>query len=67
MSDRNGSVDSFDEFFGAPKTDNDENDKKPKQHDIPTSSGISALIKAQPVVHHRQTPSETKCKISLKL
>jgi hypothetical protein len=62
MSEREKSVESFDEFFGS-KTDNND-DKEQKQNDLPTSSTVAALIKVQPVVHRRQTPSETKCKRS---
>jgi hypothetical protein len=52
------SVDSFDEFFSVAKSQNDVD----KQNDIPTSSGVAALIRAQPIIHTRQTPSETKRK-----
>jgi hypothetical protein len=57
MPERNGSADSFDQFFGASKTDNHDDEKKPK------TSAVAALIKSQPVVHRRQTPLETKCKV----
>ncbi len=63
MPEHNGSGDSFDEFFGASKTDNDGDEKKLKQNDIPKKSAAAALIKSQPIVHHRQKSSETKCKI----
>lgn len=66
MPERSGSADSFDEFFGASKTDNNSDENiKPKQNDISPTSAIAALIKSQPVLHHRQTPSEKNCKIFL--
>jgi hypothetical protein len=52
------SIDSFDEFFSVAKSQNDVD----KQNDIPTSSGVAALIRNQPLIHTRQTPSETKRK-----
>ncbi len=62
MTEQRGSADSFDKFFGASKTDNND-DEKLKQNDISPSSAVAALIKAQPVIHHHQTPSETKRKL----
>ena len=50
MSARRDSVNSIDDFFGESKD-------SPK--DLPTqSSAIAALIRSQPVLHHRQTPSD---------
>jgi hypothetical protein len=61
MPEHSGSDGSFDEFFAASKTDNNNNDKKPIQNG-PTTSTVAALIKSRPVLHHRQTLLETKCK-----
>jgi hypothetical protein len=62
MPERNGSAESIDEFFGASNIDNDNDDKKTKQNDISPTSAVAALIKSQPVVHHRQTSLEKKRK-----
>ena len=54
MPERKESVDSFDEFFGDTKT-NDNRKKspiKPKQNE----TTIAALVKTQPVVKRSQTP-----------
>jgi hypothetical protein len=61
MTEHKGSVDSLEKLFGTSKTDNND-DEKLKQNDISPSSAIAALIKSQPVIHHHQTPSETKRK-----
>lgn len=55
MPERRDSVDSFDDFFGVAKTDNDRKKSpiKPKESE-PT---IAALVKTQPVVKRPQTPS----------
>ncbi len=63
MPERNGSADSFDEFFGESKIENVTDDEKSKQNDPPTKSTIEALIKSQPVMHQRRTPSQTKGRI----
>lgn len=56
-NERERSADSFDQFFNA---SNKENELKP-------SAGIAALIKSQPVVHHRRaTPPERLPSISPK-
>lgn len=55
MPGRSGSPDSFDEFFDETKTDQ-ENTK---------SSTIASLIRNQPVLHHRRTPSVTKCMLNI--
>ena len=53
MTERNGSLDSFLEFFGTAK----------KENVTPNDGAIAALIKTQPVVHQRRTSSDTKGKI----
>jgi hypothetical protein len=51
MPERKESVDSFDEFFGAPKS-NEKSPIKSQQND----TSIGAIIKTQPVVKRPQTP-----------
>ena len=54
MPERRESVDSFDDFFGVPKT-NDSRKKspvKPKQNE----STVSNIVKSQPVAKRFQTP-----------
>ncbi|CAF4274165.1 unnamed protein product [Rotaria sp. Silwood2] len=55
MPERKESVDSFDEFFGAPKTDNDRKKSpiKPKQND----ASVTSVIKTQPIVERSRTPT----------
>jgi hypothetical protein len=55
MPERADSIDSFDEFFGESKTDDDRKKSpiKPKEKE-PT---IAAIVKNQPVVKRPQTPS----------
>ncbi|CAF3747645.1 unnamed protein product [Rotaria sp. Silwood1] len=57
MSSRKGSVDSFDEFFGETKPDNN-NDKKQKEDDISPSIDVANPIRTQPIIHHPQTASD---------
>lgn len=52
MPERNASADSFQDFFGTSKNDND----------IPNNSAIAALIKTQPVVHQRRNSLDTRGK-----
>ncbi|CAF3183352.1 unnamed protein product [Rotaria sp. Silwood2] len=59
MSSRKGSVDSFNEFFGETKTNNDNNEKKQKEDDISPSAAVENLIRIQPAIHHPQTASDT--------
>ena len=59
MPERTGSADSFDEFFSASKANNEEK-TNPQEEFISPSAGIAALIKSQPVVHHRSNNSEAK-------
>jgi hypothetical protein len=58
MSKRNKSAESVDEFFESTRTENDDEDKKPKQSDIPTTSAIASPIKSNPLIHHRRTSPE---------
>ena len=62
MTERVKSADSFDAFFGSPKSA--EGDVK---NEISTTvPAIAALIKSQPVLHHhRQTPSDRDGKSEL--
>jgi len=55
MPERKDSVDSFDEFFGASKTDDDRKKSpiKPKEKD----TSVAAIIKNQPIVKRPQTPT----------
>lgn len=55
MPDRKDSVDSFDDFFGVSKTDNDQKKSsiKPKQND----TSIATIAKTQPIVERPETPS----------
>ncbi len=55
MPERKDSSDSFDEFFGSSKTDDDRKKSpiKPKQND----TTIAAIVKAQPTVERPRTPS----------
>lgn len=50
MTARNGSPDSFLEYFGVPK----------KESVTPNDGAMAALIKTQPVVHQRRTSLDTK-------
>lgn len=61
MTERVKSADSFDAFFGSPKT----GDEEVKNEISTTSPAIVALIKSQPVLHHRQTPSDEDGKSEL--
>ncbi|CAF0814477.1 unnamed protein product [Rotaria sp. Silwood1] len=58
MPERKDSVDSFDDFFGVPKTDNDRRKSsiKPKQND--TSN--TAVVKTQPIVERSRTPTRSE-------
>ncbi|UJR09757.1 hypothetical protein I4U23_013984 [Adineta vaga] len=60
MPKRNGSPDSIDEFFSGSNTNNDGDNKKSKQNNLPPSTGIAALVRSQPISQSRQIPSETK-------
>ncbi|CAF1427377.1 unnamed protein product [Adineta steineri] len=60
MPKRSGSGGSSDEFEPELNFNKDGDNKKSKQNNLPTSSGISGLIRNQPLIHTRQTPSETK-------
>jgi hypothetical protein len=55
MPERAESVDSFDDFFGVSKTDDDRKKSpiKPKEKD----TSIAAIVKTQPVVKRPPTPS----------
>jgi hypothetical protein len=55
MPERKDSVDSFDEFFGESKTNNDRKKSisKPKENE----KTVAAIVKTQPVVKRPQTPS----------
>lgn len=55
MPERKDSSDSFDEFFGVSKTDDDRKKSpiKPKE----SETAIAAIIKNQPIVKRPQTPS----------
>jgi hypothetical protein len=54
MPEHRDSVDSFDDFFGVPKTDDDRKKSpvKPKEKD----TSIAAIVKSQPIVKRPQTP-----------
>ncbi|CAF0903828.1 unnamed protein product [Rotaria sordida] len=57
MSERKESVDSFDEFFGVPKTDN--NKRKSSIASKQNDTSISAIVKTQPIVERSPTPTPT--------
>jgi hypothetical protein len=55
MPERSDSVESFDEFFGVSKTDDDRKKSpiKSKQND----TTISTMVKTQPLIERPRTPS----------
>jgi hypothetical protein len=55
MPERRDSVDSFDDFFGVAKTDDDRKKSpiRPKQND----TTIAAIVKTQPIITRPRTPS----------
>jgi len=55
MPTRKDSIDSFDEFFGESKKDDDRKKSPIKPKESETS--IAAIVKTQPVVKRPQTPS----------
>ncbi len=58
MPERKDSIDSFDEFFGESKRDDDRKKSpiKPKENE----TSIAAIVKTQPIFKHTRTPEERR-------